>query len=146
MHTGHVAQSESFVWQLCLLPFPLLAHLFVNSTALIHWRHSLGLWLQGSQKKVPVAKTSHAIGEMGKTKAGNNRVIILVWNNCEYGQVLEDRACAPSTEDLCLKPFWANSLRDPISKKQSEKKGWWSGSRWRPDYTPQYWKQKLWIW
>jgi hypothetical protein len=31
-----------------------------------------------------------------------------------------------------LKPAWANSLQDPISKKPITKKGWWSGSRCRP--------------
>jgi hypothetical protein len=27
------------------------------------------------------------------------------------------------------KPDWANSLRDPISKKPITRKGWWSDSR-----------------
>jgi hypothetical protein len=38
-------------------------------------------------------------------------------------------------EDHTLKPAWANSLQDPISKntyhKKKKKKGWWSGSRYR---------------
>jgi hypothetical protein len=48
-------------------------------------------------------------------------------------------ACNPSysggrdQEDQALKPAWANSLQDPILKKNpSQKKGWWSGSRYRP--------------
>jgi hypothetical protein len=38
-------------------------------------------------------------------------------------------------ENLSLKPAWANSLRDPISKKKKKfiaKKGWWSGSKLGP--------------
>jgi hypothetical protein len=31
-----------------------------------------------------------------------------------------------------LKPFWANSSLDPILKKPFTKKGWWSGSKYRP--------------
>jgi hypothetical protein len=47
-------------------------------------------------------------------------------------------ACNPSysggrdQEDLYLKPAWANSLQDPISKKPFKKKGWCSGPRRRP--------------
>jgi hypothetical protein len=35
-------------------------------------------------------------------------------------------------EDGCLKTAWANSLWDPILKKLITRKGWWSGSRYRP--------------
>jgi hypothetical protein len=35
-------------------------------------------------------------------------------------------------EDGGLKPVWTNSLRDPILKNPSQKKGWWSDSRWSP--------------
>jgi hypothetical protein len=35
-------------------------------------------------------------------------------------------------EDHLLKPAWANSLQDPISKIPNTKKGWWSDSRCRP--------------
>jgi hypothetical protein len=35
-------------------------------------------------------------------------------------------------EHCSLKPAWANSLWDPISKNPITKKGWWSGSRCRP--------------
>jgi hypothetical protein len=50
---------------------------------------------------------------------------------------VQAHTCNPSysegrdQEDCSLKPdyLWANSLRDPIWKKKSQKKGWWSGSR-----------------
>jgi hypothetical protein len=35
-------------------------------------------------------------------------------------------------EDCSSKPAQANSLRDPISKNTSHKKGWWSGSKCKP--------------
>jgi hypothetical protein len=35
-------------------------------------------------------------------------------------------------EDHGLKPAWGYSSWDPISKKTFTKKGWWSGSRYRP--------------
>jgi hypothetical protein len=35
-------------------------------------------------------------------------------------------------EDQVSKPAWANSSRDPIWKIPVTKKGWWSGSRYRP--------------
>jgi hypothetical protein len=35
-------------------------------------------------------------------------------------------------EDHGLKPVLANSLQDPILIKPITKKGWWSGSRYRP--------------
>jgi hypothetical protein len=38
-------------------------------------------------------------------------------------------------EDHSLKPSWANSSWDPISKKPITKKGWRSGSRCRPSTT-----------
>jgi hypothetical protein len=47
-------------------------------------------------------------------------------------------ACNPSysegrdQEDHSSKPAWPNTSRDPIWKKKSQKKGWWSGSRCRP--------------
>jgi hypothetical protein len=43
-----------------------------------------------------------------------------------------------------LKPAWANCFRDLISKKKkkSQKKGWWSGSRCRPEFKLQYCKKK----
>jgi hypothetical protein len=33
-------------------------------------------------------------------------------------------------------------LADPILKNPFIKKGWWSGSRWSPEFKPQYWKKK----
>jgi hypothetical protein len=53
----------------------------------------------------------------------------------EFSLVLVIHACNPSysgvrdQEDHSLKPAWANSSRDPSSKKHITKKGWWSGSR-----------------
>jgi hypothetical protein len=44
------------------------------------------------------------------------------------------------------KPAKANSSKDPISKKPiTKKKGWWSGSRYRPEFKfkPQYHKTKI---
>jgi hypothetical protein len=44
-------------------------------------------------------------------------------------------ACNPSysgdrdQEDCSLKPAWANSSQDLISKTPFTKNGWWSGSR-----------------
>jgi hypothetical protein len=35
-------------------------------------------------------------------------------------------------EDHGLKPAWANSLQDPVSKILITKMGWWSGLRCRP--------------
>jgi hypothetical protein len=52
--------------------------------------------------------------------------------------VLVAHACNPSysggrdQEDHGLKPARANSFRDPILRKPITKKGWWSGSRFRP--------------
>jgi hypothetical protein len=43
-------------------------------------------------------------------------------------------------EDHSLKPVWANSSQDPISKKPITKKGWWSGSGVGPEFKPQYYK------
>jgi hypothetical protein len=38
---------------------------------------------------------------------------------------------------------WANSCRDPISKKtHQKKKGWWSGSSIGPEFKSQYHKNK----
>jgi hypothetical protein len=34
-------------------------------------------------------------------------------------------------EDLGSESAWANSSQDPILRKPSQKKGWWSGSRFR---------------
>jgi hypothetical protein len=56
----------------------------------------------------------------------------------EITRALVAHACNPSysggrnQEDLSLKPAWANSSQDPISKTPITKKGWWSGSRCRP--------------
>jgi hypothetical protein len=36
----------------------------------------------------------------------------------------------------------ANRSRDPISKKPTTKKGWWSGSSYRPEFKLQYCKKK----
>jgi hypothetical protein len=47
-------------------------------------------------------------------------------------------SCNPSysggrdQEDRSLKPVQENSSQDPVSKKPTTKKGWLSGSRWRP--------------
>jgi hypothetical protein len=46
-------------------------------------------------------------------------------------------ACNPNysggrdQEDLGSKPAWANNSQDTISKNSSQKKGWWSGSRYK---------------
>jgi hypothetical protein len=34
-------------------------------------------------------------------------------------------------EDCGLRPVWANSLQDPISKNHQKKKDWWNSSRCR---------------
>jgi hypothetical protein len=53
-------------------------------------------------------------------------------------QVLVAHACNPrypggSDQDICgSKPARRSILRDPILKKSFTKKGWWSGSRCRP--------------
>jgi hypothetical protein len=52
--------------------------------------------------------------------------------NSSLSQVPVAHACNPSNsggrdeEDCGLKPTWANSLRDPVSKNTQPKKGWWS--------------------
>jgi hypothetical protein len=43
-------------------------------------------------------------------------------------------------EDCDLKPGWANTLQDPISKKSITKKGWWAQGVDR--VKPQYHKKK----
>jgi hypothetical protein len=45
-------------------------------------------------------------------------------------------------EDHTSKPAWANSWWGPISKKPNTKKDWWSGSRCRLEFKPQYCKKK----
>jgi hypothetical protein len=45
-------------------------------------------------------------------------------------------------EDGSLKPTWANSSRNTALKKIHQKKGWWSGSRCKPVFKPQYCKKK----
>jgi hypothetical protein len=53
-------------------------------------------------------------------------------------QALVAHACNPTypggrdQEDHGLKPAWANSSWDPVSKIPNIKKGWWSGSKCRP--------------
>jgi hypothetical protein len=41
-------------------------------------------------------------------------------------------------KNYSLKPAWANSSWNPILKKLITKKDWWSGSRYRPVFKPQY--------
>jgi hypothetical protein len=54
------------------------------------------------------------------------------------GWVLVAHACNPSysggrdQEALSSKLAQANSSQDPLLKKPFTKKGWWSGSRYRP--------------
>jgi hypothetical protein len=45
-------------------------------------------------------------------------------------------------EDHHLKPTWANSWQDLYLEKTIIKKGWWSGSRPRPEFKPHYRKKK----
>jgi hypothetical protein len=136
----------------CISSLSLWYHIFLS--ILQHsfiWDILWACGFKGHRKKYQRKKLLMLLGKWEQTKAGNNRVIILVWNNREYGQVLEDRACAPSyswdTKDLCLKPFWANSVRDPISKKPITKKGlveWLKVEA--PTTHPSIAKKKLWIW
>jgi hypothetical protein len=59
----------------------------------------------------------------------------LRYKDGSFSWALVAYACNPSysggrdQEDCSLKPGWANSSRDPISKKPITKKYWWSGSR-----------------
>jgi hypothetical protein len=57
-------------------------------------------------------------------------------------------SCNPSysggrdQEDRSSKAAQTNSLQDYISKIPFTKKGWWNGSRCRPEFKPQYCKKK----
>jgi hypothetical protein len=54
---------------------------------------------------------------------------------CSYSEGRDQGNCGS-------KPAWANSSRDPISKKPIIKKCWWSDSRCRPEFNPQNHKTK----
>jgi hypothetical protein len=76
--------------------------------------------------------------DWGSRRAQANSLRDLHLQNDQSSQVLVAHACNPSysggrnQEDRGLKPAWVNSSRDPILKNTYHKKGWWSGSRWRP--------------
>jgi hypothetical protein len=71
-----------------------------------------------------------------------------------FCRVLVSHACSPSysggrdQEDCGLKPAWANSLWETVSKipnitKRGGGDGWWSGLRCSPEFKPQYCKKKI---
>jgi hypothetical protein len=64
-------------------------------------------------------------------------------------QVPVAHACNPSysvgrdQQDCGLKPAWANSLRDPISKKPNTKRAGGVAQGEGPEFKPQYHKKKI---
>jgi hypothetical protein len=59
-------------------------------------------------------------------------IMCSIWKTPSAGRSWLTPAILATQEDGGLKPAWANSSRDPISKIPITKTRWQSGSRWRP--------------
>jgi hypothetical protein len=101
-----------------------------NKRDMVKERERFIIWPRTHRRKRQSKHSAHLQPSSGYTntgirlRTGSGALVAHTYNPSYLGGRVQ--------EDQVSKPAQANSSRDPISKNPITKKGWWSGSKYRP--------------